>query len=554
MESQRDDEKACSQDKSRDLIGTRNQDPFFQKDRWLVFLILFLALILRLRGISLLLPYFESGPDERYLIDPALHILKTGDLNPHFFWYGSFPIYWITVIYGLVLGIGCWAGGGINTIGKCLADFGAYDHGFELFYLGRVTSIAFGLATIYLVYVLGRRLFNRETGILSAWFFALAPLHIYFSQIFKVDISLLFFTLLAFYFFLNILEGGKFRDYLWAGVFMGLALGTKYFYVVSFPLFAVLFRPGVPRIKELVKGGLVLYLALLILLATCPFAVLDWPDFKQQMDFMTDNINHLVYGRVETLSFLSIGFHRLAYIFPLFFGPLIFVTSLWGGVRMVLTDWRRAVLFWILPAGYFLSSTWYTRDLYPQYQFPIFPFVVLAGSWVLVSLCQSRSGAGRFLGWGILLLSTVFFLSDLKYPHFSGIHHPYREAGKWVGENIPRDSRVLTHWWVYQPTDHFGFSREIHFPKASELSAEKFQKADPDWAVLVDSDVFHDPVFARALGPYEKLLRGIKTGEIPGYRPRAEFSPDPFWEKWAGLFFREYSGFRILVYQKAADQ
>ena len=52
---------------------------------------------------DLLLPYFESGPDERYLIDPALKILKTGDLNPHFFWYGSFPIYWTALLNGKTL-------------------------------------------------------------------------------------------------------------------------------------------------------------------------------------------------------------------------------------------------------------------------------------------------------------------------------------------------------------------------------------------------------------------------------------------------------------------
>ncbi|MCX5859511.1 MAG: glycosyltransferase family 39 protein, partial [Proteobacteria bacterium] len=248
-----------------------------EKETGVIFFILLAALVLRIRGFDLLLPYFESGPDERFVIESALNILKTGDLNPHFFWYGSFPIYWTALLYGLVLGAGClspalginWVGGGANTIAECIKNFGIYDQGFLLFYTGRVTSIVFGLATIYLVYLLGRKLWDKSTGCLAAWFLAISPLHIYFSQLFKVEISLLFWVLLTLYFSLKIYQGGTLKDYIWIGITSGLALGTKYNFIVIFPFLIILYRPGISILKSLKIGFLTHYVVFINIIITC---------------------------------------------------------------------------------------------------------------------------------------------------------------------------------------------------------------------------------------------------------------------------------------------
>lgn len=525
-----------------------------ENDRGPILLILLAALALRLRGFDLLLPYFESGPDERFIVEPALNILKTGDLNPHFFWYGSFPIYWTAIVYSLVLGVGCWVGGGANTIAECIKNYGIYDQGFLLFYTGRVTSIVFGLATVYLVYLLGRRLWNRSTGYLAAWLLAISPLHIYFSQVFKVDISLVFWVLLALYFSLRIYQGGTLKDYVWTGIASGLALGTKYNFIVLFPFLVFLFRSGTDLRQRLRMGFLTLYSAFFTFIITCPYILLDFPGFFSEIKVFFSHPGLFIYGNVKTSSALPLWLYRLIFLFPLYFSPLIFLISFGGMAQLIRSDRFQGLIFLSFPAAYYLFSSFFSAYTVPQYQFPLLPFIFLAGAAALAGIIKSRSRWLRLTGRGILLLSTVFFLSDLKYPHLNEISRPFRDAGGWVEKNIPRDSRVLTYWWVYQPTGRLHFGAETNYGKAADLSEAEVKKADPEWIVLVDSDVFRSQRYTQTFAGYAQLLRDLSSGKPGDYRLRAEFSPAPLWEKLAGLIYNEFRGFRILIYQKSGKK
>jgi len=522
-----------------------------EKDRGVIFFILLAALVLRIRGFDLLLPYFESGPDERFIIEPALNILKTGDGNPHFFWYGSFPIYWTTLLYGLVLGVRCWVSGGINTIGECINNFGVYDQGFLLFYLGRISSLIFGLGTISLVYLLGKKLWDKSTGYLAAWFLAISPLHIYFSQVFKVEISLVFWILLALYFSLKIYQGGTFKDYLWTGIASGLALGTKYNFIVLFPFLILLFRSGISLRQRLKMGFLTLYIAFFTFIITCPYILIDFPHFYSGIKLFFTHPGLFIYGNVKTSSALPLWFYRLIFLFPFYFNPLIFVISFGGMAKLIRSDRFRGMIFLSFPAAYFIFSSIFSPYLVPQYQFPLFPFVALAGAAAQAGIIKSRVKWVRLTGWGILLLSTGFFLSDLKYSHLNEISRPFREAGRWVENNIPRDSRVLTYWWVYPPTDHFGFARESNYLKAADLSEAELKKTNPEWIVLVDSEVFRSQRYTQTFTEYARLLQGLSAGKLGDYRVRADFSPAPLWGKLAGFLYHEFRGFRILIYQKS---
>jgi mannosyltransferase len=46
----------------------------------------------------------------------------------------------------------------------------------------RLPSVFFGVATVYLVYLLGKKLFNEKLGLIAAFFLAIAPYHLYYSQ------------------------------------------------------------------------------------------------------------------------------------------------------------------------------------------------------------------------------------------------------------------------------------------------------------------------------------------------------------------------------------
>ena len=131
-------------------------NPASRKDKWLVFIILFIALAFRLNYLGFLIPYYIY-PDERSLVEVPLNILQTHDLNPHFYKYASFSFYWMAAIYHLILGI-CWLfqGGGLS-FSQFLTGFNLDGLNFLLFYAGRLTAVGFGLGTIYLTYLIGKK-------------------------------------------------------------------------------------------------------------------------------------------------------------------------------------------------------------------------------------------------------------------------------------------------------------------------------------------------------------------------------------------------------------
>ena len=75
--------------------------------------------------------------------------------------------------------------------------------------LGRAISAAFGTATIPLVYAVGTRLAGRLAGLLSATLLACAVIHLRESHFFSVDVSMTFFTVLAWLFALRLVERGN---------------------------------------------------------------------------------------------------------------------------------------------------------------------------------------------------------------------------------------------------------------------------------------------------------------------------------------------------------
>ena len=194
--------------------------------------ILVLALGLRFYGLSWDQGFsYTPHPDERAILakvaeisPPALGnlgVLFDADdspWNPRWFPYGSLPLY---LLKGVELISGLGPGDGIS----------------DLRLAGRTISTLADVATVALVFLLGRAIYGRRVGILAALFTALAVIHIQLSHFFAVDTLLALFTAAALYFAFRVAKTGRFRDSLLAGLFVGLGLGTK---VSQAPLFGAL--------------------------------------------------------------------------------------------------------------------------------------------------------------------------------------------------------------------------------------------------------------------------------------------------------------------------
>ena len=91
----------------------------------------------------------------------------------------------------------------------------------------RLPSALWGVFTIPLLYVLGRRLFNEKVGLVSAGLLAISPFHIFYSQEARMYSQLGFLTLLSAFCFLRAWQNGGKRDWLGFVLSTAAALYTQ---------------------------------------------------------------------------------------------------------------------------------------------------------------------------------------------------------------------------------------------------------------------------------------------------------------------------------------
>lgn len=70
----------------------------------------------------------------------------------------------------------------------------------------RIPSIILGVSTVYLTYLIGKKLFEGKTALIGATLMATAPLHIYYSQEARMYALAAFLASLSVYFFISILK------------------------------------------------------------------------------------------------------------------------------------------------------------------------------------------------------------------------------------------------------------------------------------------------------------------------------------------------------------
>jgi 4-amino-4-deoxy-L-arabinose transferase-like glycosyltransferase len=252
---------------------------------WCLGGVLLVALALRLWGIDFGLPYVVH-PDEPYWITHALKALKTGDLNPHEFIYPSFYFYQTLLEYLVYYGAGRLLGA-FNSLADLrepiiLIGGSGLTTLRVIFMVGRIPSLLMGLGTAALAFDLGRRMFRSVlAGTLAGLWVAVSPALVTGSRYMVPDGPLAFMTTLVLWSAWRMVENGRTRDYVLTAIFVGLAGSMKYNalpFAVA-PVLAHFLRPGNRGLRDLRLYALGV-IAVAAFIITTPYAVLDWPTFK----------------------------------------------------------------------------------------------------------------------------------------------------------------------------------------------------------------------------------------------------------------------------------
>ena len=150
--------------------------------------VLSLAVILRVLGLRFGLPHTLTRPDEDATVAIALKFFSRS-FNPGFFDWPSLFMYVTTIAFV-----------GYFQVGRLIGWF-PYESRFlaaatrnqaPLRVITRSLSAAAGVLTVATVYAIGRRLFDRTTALVGAFFLAVAALHVRDSHFGVTDVAATF--------------------------------------------------------------------------------------------------------------------------------------------------------------------------------------------------------------------------------------------------------------------------------------------------------------------------------------------------------------------------
>jgi len=125
---------------------------------------------------------------------------------------------------------------------------------------GKILELMFSLGCIYLVYLIGRKVFNEKIALLSAFFVAFNPVFLFYSSSILTGIPSLFFSLLGIHLFIK-------NRYFLAGLFVSLSFMTRFLQLfVLIPMVFILYKKK--RLKKIINlsyGFLIILVPYLVL-------------------------------------------------------------------------------------------------------------------------------------------------------------------------------------------------------------------------------------------------------------------------------------------------
>lgn len=189
-----------------------------------------LALALRLFHIGFGLPAIND-PDELMFELGAVHMLRTGTLNPGWFGHPATTTMYLLALCNIA----------VYGTGRALGWFHSQREFVDAVFVspsllilpGRIAMAAFGAASVWLTGRLATALFDRRAGLVAALILAVSPVAVHWSQIIRSDVMATTFMLACLLATLRHARGGGWRDLIVAAVWLGTAIATKWPFAVG---------------------------------------------------------------------------------------------------------------------------------------------------------------------------------------------------------------------------------------------------------------------------------------------------------------------------------
>lgn len=393
---------------------------FLKKHIWLI-LILLLAAILRLYKLDFQSPWLDE-----------LHTLIETDLNM------SLKDMWDLVLYREQ----------IPFFHFILVKWFALIFGHNIFIL-RLSSAIFGILSVFAIYKVGKSLHSKYAGLVASSLLAVSLFAIDYSQEARVYSMYMFFVIVSYYFFIELIKNQTTKNAVLLGVFSGLVInshlvGILHLFSIGFCFVIYLVLIEAEQRKLLLKKG---FLSLLVSLV---FVIPIIRVFKKSADFKSFWIPELSWSYfIEMMTFvfnrseIFFWFNMAVFIlFLSYFGyksfqskallnknfNLVFITSSW------------IIIFFII---IIIKSKFGVSVFFHRYLIGGFPPFILVLSFLIAEIKSKKLSV--FIN--LFLVGFLLNLLIIKSDYYNKVNKSqYDLVTNEIIKSNENTSLVVSHW------------------------------------------------------------------------------------------------------------
>ncbi len=378
--------------------------------------------ILRFYNLTWGAPFYFH-PDERNIASSVSQLLFPTNMHPHFFAYGSLPIYTIYFTGVFV--------NAISQLPNWPVNWSSLGHvSFETaIIISRFYSALFSILLIPLLCKIGEKLLNTSTGLVAAGLATFSVGLIQYAHFGTFELWLTFFTVLLFSISLRLLEDTSTKVFLYGGLVLGILVSIKISSIVLIPLYIFAFfvsenfsRRG-KKWSQIAKtfGEFILKIFFVIVTTTVifilsnPFSLLDFHSFQGTLEYESGVAlgTMSVFYTGEFHTSIPVIFHFF-HVYPFLLNPLVTILllpSLLFLITLGIRKKQRAYLLLIIFSLLLFLSQAFLFVKWVRYVVPTLPFIYLMLAIAIHYFFHLLKKRIRYLV--PVLTSFLFFISCL---------------------------------------------------------------------------------------------------------------------------------------------
>lgn len=345
-----------------------------------------------------------------------------------------------------------WGG---NSKGYVESEFPIYQYAVAVLYelfgvhvsLGRILSIIFSLITIFFLYRIAAKYFDKKTALWTCFIYSILPLNVFYSRVFMGEPLLLMSITIGIYYYSEWLDKEKISFYFISLLFISLAclikIPTLY---IGLPLFYLSWKK---YSKKVFKNVPILFYAIIVFLS-----VYLWYYHAHQI-YLNSKLTFNIWGYgtdkwgnwgfITTWEYWNgVFFKNIAAKHLTWVGFIVFIFAL---VLFRKNKQMRFFYVWLIAGLIYLIIVARGNYFHDYYQLPvIIPISFFMGKifsdYFKINLSNWRSKALIFSLAGIFILSAFRYIQYIKRENLE--HSDKYKLAMLAKKIIPKDSLVIT--------------------------------------------------------------------------------------------------------------